>query len=97
MRWRIWFSRSTVRLQLHLGYSPASWVRCMNLLIQHRVRLLELWTEVEQSPFGIGPNPIEVTLRHPGRKQLDAVIAELNRASFGCREESPSTERFEER
>ncbi len=97
MRWRLWSSRSTVRLRLHLGYSPGSWVRCMNLLILHRIHLVELKTEGERSPFSIGPNPIEITLRHPGRTKLDLVIADLNRASLGCREESPSTQMFEER
>jgi hypothetical protein len=93
---KIWSPRSTVRLRINLGYSPVSWIRCMNLLIKHRIRLLELKAEEERSHDAVGPSAIEMTLQHPGRKKLDTVIMDLNRASFGCREISPSDEMFEE-
>jgi hypothetical protein len=30
-----------------------------------------------------------MTLRHPGRKRLRALISALNRSTYGCREEGP--------
>jgi hypothetical protein len=68
----------------------------MNLLIKHRIRLLELKAEEDRLHDAVGPSAIEMTLRHPGRAQLEAAITALNRASFGCREISPSDEMFEE-
>jgi hypothetical protein len=64
----------------------------MNLLIEHHVRLLELKTEGDRSHYAAGPSDIEMTLRYPGRRRLEAVVAALNRASFGCREVYPSTD-----
>jgi hypothetical protein len=66
MTWRIWPSRSIVRLRISLGYSPGSWIRCMNLLIEHDVHLLELNTEGDRSHYAVGPSAIEMTLRYPG-------------------------------
>ncbi len=68
----------------------------MNLLSKDHVRVLELKTEGKRSHYAVGPSAIEMTLQRPSRRKLDTVIMDLNRASFGCREISPSDEMFEE-
>ena len=88
MTWKLWHSRPPVQLRVNLGYGFNSWIGCMNLLIEHRVQLLKLRAEEDRSQF-LGPVPIEMTLRHPGRKRLRALISALNRSTYGCREEAP--------
>jgi hypothetical protein len=61
----------------------------MNLLIEHRIRLLKLIADEERPQFSVGPISIQMTLRHPGRKRLRALISDLNRSTYGCREEAP--------
>jgi hypothetical protein len=67
----------------------------MSVLIEHDVRLLDMEVDEERTRIGAGPTAVQMTVRHPGRKRLANVIASLDKASFGCREE-PSTELFDE-
>jgi hypothetical protein len=89
MTWRIWHLRSAVQLRVNLGHGLNSWIRCMNLLIEHRIQLLKLNADEDPSHFIVGPTSIQMTLRHPGRKRLRALISALNRSTYGCREEGP--------
>jgi hypothetical protein len=61
----------------------------MNLLIEHRIHLVNLKADEDRPQFAVGPIAIEMTLRHPGRKRLRALISALNRSTYGCREEAP--------
>ena len=47
----------------------------MNLLIEHRIHLLELKTDEGRLQLSVGPIAIEMTLRHPGGKTLRALIS----------------------
>jgi hypothetical protein len=89
MKWRLWNSRSSVQLRVNLGHGLHSWIRCMNLLIEHRVHLLKLKADEGRPQPSVGPIAIEMTLRHPGRKKLQVLISALNRSTYGCREEAP--------
>jgi hypothetical protein len=71
-------------LRIVLGYGPGSLIRCINLLIENRIRLQELKLDGEGS---VGPIVIEVTLRNPGRRKIRTIIAAMNRSTLGCREE----------
>jgi hypothetical protein len=81
--------RPPVQLRVNLGYGLNSWIRCMNLLIEHRIHLVNLKADEDRPQFAVGPIAIEMTLRHPGRKRLRALISALNRSTYGCREEAP--------
>jgi hypothetical protein len=89
MTWKLWSLRPPVQLRVNLGHGLNSWIRCMNLLIEHRIRLLKLIADEERPQFSVGPISIQMTLRHPGRKRLRALISDLNRSTYGCREEAP--------
>jgi hypothetical protein len=85
MTWGISQFRSSIRLRIVLGYGPGSLIRCINLLIENRVRLQELKLDGEGS---VGPVVvIEVTLRNPGRRKIKTIITALNHSTLGCREE----------
>jgi hypothetical protein len=89
MTWKIWHLRSPVQLKVNLGHGLNTWIRCMNLLIEHRICLLKLKADEDRPQIAVGPIAIEMTLRHPGRKRLRALISALNRSTDGCREEAP--------
>jgi hypothetical protein len=80
---------SPVQLRVNLGHGLNSWIRCMNLLIEHRFQLLNLKAD-EGRPFAVGPISIQMTLHHPGRKRLRTLISALNRSTYGCCEEALS-------
>ncbi len=84
MTWRISQFRSSIRLRIVLGYGPGSLIRCINLLIENRIRLQELKLDGEGSA---GLVVIEVTLRNPGKRKIRAIITTLNHSTLGCREE----------
>lgn len=90
MTWKICHLRPPVQLKVNLGHGFNSWIRCMNLLIEHRIQLLRLKADEDPPHFTVGPTSIQMTLRHPGRKRLRALISALNRSTYGCREEEPS-------
>jgi hypothetical protein len=68
MTWKIWHLRSPVQLKVNLGHGLNTWIRCMNLLIEHRICLLKLKADEDQPRLAAGSIAIEMTLRHPGRK-----------------------------
>ena len=84
MTWKISQFRSSIRLRIVLGYGPGSLIRCINLLIENRIRLQELKLDGEGS---VGPVVIEVTLRNPGRRKIRTIVTALNHSTLGCREE----------
>jgi hypothetical protein len=61
----------------------------MDVLIEHRIHLLKMKADEDRPPFAVAPISIQMTLRHPGRKRLRALISALNRSTYGCREEEP--------
>jgi hypothetical protein len=92
MIWKLWSLRPPVQLRVNLGRGFNSWIRCMNLLIEHRIQLVNLKADEERQHGTVGPISIQMTLRHPGRKRLRSFISALNRSTYGCREESPQQE-----
>jgi hypothetical protein len=65
----------------------------MNLLIEHRVRLLEMQVDEETTPFRPGPSAVWMIVRDPGRRKLETIITALDKASFGCRQDESGSER----
>jgi hypothetical protein len=88
MIWRFSLRRASVQLRVRLGHGFNSWIRCINLLLDHHVHLLKLETD-EGRPSAVGPISVQMTLRHPGRKRLQTLISALNRSTYGCFEEGP--------
>ena len=64
----------------------------MNLVIKHRVRLVELKTCGQLSNFVARPIPVEMILRDPGNKRLRDVITALNRNGIECSVADPSSD-----
>ena len=92
MTWKLWSLRPPVQLKVNLGHGLNSWIRCINLLIEHRIQLVNLKTDEERQHVTVGPISIQMTLRHPGRNRLRTLISALNRSTYGCREEAPQQE-----
>jgi hypothetical protein len=84
MTWKLWNLHAPVQLRVNLGYGPGSLIRCVNLLIENRIRLQELKLDGEGS---VDPIVIEVTLRNPGRRKIRTIVTALNHSTLGCREE----------
>ncbi len=91
MAWRFWQPRSTVTLRVLLGYNLGSWAQCVNILIEHKVRPVK-FTLNDDLPRTIGAGVVKMTLFDPGERKLNAVVAALNNASFGCSHVSPFPE-----
>jgi hypothetical protein len=64
----------------------------MNLLIEHRIQLVNLKADEERQHVTVGPISIQMTVRHPGRKDCDRSFRLWNRSIYGCREEAPQQE-----
>jgi hypothetical protein len=45
-----------------------SCIRYVNLLVEHRIQLVNLKTDEGRQHVTVGPMSIQMTLRHPGRK-----------------------------
>ena len=90
MTWKLWnLHPPPVQLRVNIGHDLNSWIRCMNLLIEHRIQLLKLKADENRPHFAVGPISIQMTLRHPGGRRLRSLISALNRSTYGCREEAP--------
>jgi len=81
----MWPLRRQTRIQIGLGYGLSSLIRCLNILLAHQIRLHEV-TCMDGHFSSIIPVAIEVTLTHPGRKKMDALVAALHQVSYGCHE-----------
>jgi hypothetical protein len=81
----MWGVRRLTRIQINLGHGALPLIGCLNILVTHRVRVERLACR-DPRPSSLVPIALEVTVRHPGRKKLDIVIAALNRNSYGCHE-----------
>jgi hypothetical protein len=90
MTWKIWYLLPPVQLKVNLGHGLNSWIRCMNILIEHRICLLKLKADEDRPSLAVAPISIQMTLHHPGRKRLRTLISALNRSTYGCCEEALS-------
>jgi hypothetical protein len=81
----MWPIRRQTRIQIGLGYGVSSIIRCLNVLLGHRVQVQEL-TCKDGHCSSIIPIALEVTIKHPGHKRMETIVAALNQVSYGCRE-----------
>lgn len=81
----MWDWQRRTRVEISLGYGVFLLVRCLGLLIAHKGRIEGVRCNKERfSP--LIPIAIEVEMKGVRRKRMAAVVAALNRVSYGCHE-----------
>jgi hypothetical protein len=85
---RLWGSGRPIRLELALGYGAEPLVRSLSILIENRVRIMNLY-HLEKGYRSTIPVRIELTIRHPGKRRLAMIIKAMDGVSYGCHELSP--------
>jgi hypothetical protein len=80
----MWGHGRPICLEIALGYSVDTCIKCLAILVEHEMRIVDLRLLAKGQASAI-PIRIQVTVRHPGRKRLSVVIRAVDEVSYGCR------------